>query len=80
MTVFITGASGYVGSTLTEELIQHGHTFSGLARSDTSANKLKALGAEAYRGDMHNLESIRAGAAVADAVVHLAFDNTFTDF
>jgi nucleoside-diphosphate-sugar epimerase len=80
MKVFITGASGYIGSALTKELIQHGHTVVGLARSDASADKLKALGAEVHRGDTNELDSLRAGAAAADAVVHAAFDHSFTDF
>jgi nucleoside-diphosphate-sugar epimerase len=80
MKVFITGASGYIGSTLSEELLKHGHTVLGLARSDKSAEKIKALGAEVHRGDTNDLESIRAGVAAADAVVHTAFDHSFTDF
>jgi uncharacterized protein YbjT (DUF2867 family) len=59
MKVFITGASGYIGSALATELIQHGHTVLGLARSDASAEKLKALGAEVHRGDTNDLDSIR---------------------
>jgi nucleoside-diphosphate-sugar epimerase len=80
MKVFITGASGYIGSALTTELLKHGHTVLGLARSDASAEKIKALGAEVHRGDTSDLDSIRAGATAADAVVHTAFDHSFTDF
>jgi nucleoside-diphosphate-sugar epimerase len=80
MKVFITGASGYIGSALTKELLQHGHTVLGLARSDASAEKIKALGAEVHRGNTDDLASIQAGAAAADAVVHCAFDHNFTDF
>jgi nucleoside-diphosphate-sugar epimerase len=80
MKVFITGASGYIGGAITTELINHGHTVLGLARSDASAEKIKALGAEVHRGDMDDLDSVRAGAAAADGVVHCAFDHSFTDF
>jgi nucleoside-diphosphate-sugar epimerase len=80
MKVFITGASGYIGSALTKELLSHGHTVLGLARSDASAAKLAALGAEVHRGDTDDLDSIRTGAAAADGVAHLAFDHDFTDY
>jgi nucleoside-diphosphate-sugar epimerase len=80
MKVFITGASGYIGTALTKELLQNGHTVLGLARSDKSAAKIAALGAEVHRGDTDDLDSIRAGAATADAVVHTAFDHSFSDF
>jgi nucleoside-diphosphate-sugar epimerase len=80
MKVFITGASGYIGTALTKELLQNGHTVLGLARSDASAAKVAALGAEVHRGDTDDLDSIRAGAAAADAVVHTAFDHSFKDF
>lgn len=76
MKVFITGASGYIGTALTKELIAHGHTVLGLARSDASAAKLQALGAEAHRGDLHDLDALRSGAAAADGVAHLAFDHS----
>jgi nucleoside-diphosphate-sugar epimerase len=79
MKVFVTGASGYIGTALTRELLQHGHTVLGLARSDASAEKIKALGADVHRGDTEDLDSLRAGAQAADAVVHTAFDHSFTD-
>jgi hypothetical protein len=82
MKVFITGAGGYVGTALTKELIAHGHTVLGLARSDASAEKLKSLGAEVHRGDLENLDTLRAGALAADGVIHCAFDHSLlgTDY
>lgn len=74
MKVFITGASGYIGSAITKELTAHGHTVLGLARSDVSAARVAALGAEVYRGSIDDLELLRTGAAAADGVVHCAFD------
>ena len=73
MRVFITGASGHVGSALVPELLQHGHSVLGLARSDESAKRLTDWGAEVVRGDLHDLDRLRAAAGAADGVVHLAF-------
>jgi nucleoside-diphosphate-sugar epimerase len=73
MRVFVTGASGHIGSALVPELIENGHEVVGLARSDRSAAILKAVGAEAYRGDLDDLDGLREAAAAADGVVHLAF-------
>ncbi|TCC24575.1 SDR family oxidoreductase [Kribbella speibonae] len=73
MRVFITGASGHVGSALVPELLHNGHQVLGLARSDESAKRLTEWGAEAVRGDLDDLDRLRAAAAAADGVVHLAF-------
>ncbi len=73
MRVFVTGASGHIGSALVPELLGNGHRVVGLARSDRSAAALEAAGAEAWRGDLDDLDGLRAAAAAADGVVHLAF-------
>ena len=75
MRVFITGASGHIGSAVVPELVQAGHEVTGLARSDAAAAAVKALGAEVRRGDLADLDGLREAAAGADAVVHLAFDH-----
>ena len=79
MRVFITGASGWIGSAAVDELLAAGHDVVGLARSDTSAESLSAKGAQVRRGDLDDLDSIRAGAATADAVLHLANKHDFTN-
>ena len=72
MHVFVTGASGWIGSATVDELLAAGHEVTGLARSDTSAAALQAKGVVVRRGDLDDLDSIRAGATEADAVIHLA--------
>ena len=72
MRVFVTGASGWIGSATVDELLAAGHEVTGLARSDASAAALQAKGARAHRGDLDDLASIRAGAEAAEAVIHLA--------
>lgn len=73
MRVFITGASGWIGSAVVPELLAHGHQVLGLARSDAAAERVTGSGAEVLRGDVQDVEILRAGAEQADAVIHLAF-------
>jgi nucleoside-diphosphate-sugar epimerase len=75
MRVFVTGASGHVASAVVPELIQAGHEVTGLARSETAATAVRALGADVRLGDTGDLDGLREAAASADAVIHLAFNH-----
>ncbi|MDR5827965.1 SDR family oxidoreductase [Caballeronia sp. LP006] len=80
MRIFLTGATGFIGSALVTELIRAGHQVLGLTRSDAGVQTLEKAGAEVYRGTLEEPDSLVAGAAQADAVIHTAFDHDFSRF
>ncbi len=80
MRVFVTGATGFIGTELVKELIDAGHEVRGLTRSDAGAKQLELVGAEVHRGNLQDLDSLRSGATGMDTVVHLAFSHDFSTF